>query len=153
MNKDEMIKIQQIEQMAIMDCQRVPRGTKCADCSFARPYSCNSYRMATALVNADYRKVADDEIVIKKSEYEELKTHIEDLQTKLVAVMLCIKNTHEIDISDLLRKQEQETARDILQEFLKEFVVYACVGDYYTDTEIYNKIQELAEKHGIEHVF
>lgn len=75
---------------------------------------CNCH--ATALYNANYRKVADDEIVIKKSEYEELKTHIEDLQTKLGPVMLCIKNTHEIDISDLLRKQEQKTAKDILLE-------------------------------------
>lgn len=79
---------------------------------------CCSYnrKEATALYNANYRKVADDEIVVKKSEYEELKTHIEDLQTKLGAVMLCIKNTHEIDISDLLRKQEQKTAKDILLE-------------------------------------
>ena len=69
MNKDEMMKIQQIEQMAIMDCQRVPRGTKCADCSFARPYSCNSYRMATALVNADYRKVGKGDILISKKAY------------------------------------------------------------------------------------
>lgn len=146
MDKDEMIKIQQIEQMAIMDCQRVPRGTKCADCSFARPHSCNSYRMATKLYNAGVRKVGDDDIVIKKSEYEELKTHIEYVQTKLGAVMLCIKNTHEIDISDLLRKQEQETAREILQELYDEAMRYSNEVVELTAFEI----KQLAKEKGIE---
>lgn len=103
MNKDEIIKD---------ICPDY--GTMCDKCN-ANGHCLIEY-LAKSLIRKSYRKVGDDEIVVKKSEYEELKTHIEDLQTKLGAVMLCIKNTHEIDISDLLRKQEQKTAKDILLE-------------------------------------
>ena len=49
----------QIEEMAIIDCQRVPKGLDCSDCQFANVYNCNSYRMATKLYNAGYRNVKE----------------------------------------------------------------------------------------------
>ena len=117
---------------------------------------------AKALINAGYCRVADDKIVVKKSEYEELKTHIEDLQTKLGAVMLCIKNTHEIDISDLLEKQKRATAREILQAlFPKEDMSTDTTLDldkngkwikheinYFTIYE--DEVKDLAKAYGIE---
>lgn len=106
MNKDEMI--EEMAKIANFSAFDFTQGTIQSKTIYTA--------MAEALYNANYRKVCEDEIVVKKSEYEELKTHIEDLQTKLGAVMLCIKNTHEIDISDILRKQEQKTAKDILLE-------------------------------------
>ena len=105
---------------------------------------------AKALINAGYCRVADDKIVVKKSEYEGLKTHIEDLQTKLGAVMLCIKNTHEIDISDLLEKQKRATAREILQELKNRQTLMLADEVFGRETVVTQKINELAKKYDIE---
>ncbi len=64
----------------------------------------------------------------------------------------CVYN--EKDIAELIKFEKQQTrkdtAREILQKFYKQFVVYTCVGDYYTDSEINGTIQELAKHFGVE---
>ena len=66
-----MDKQKEIEQMAILDCQRVPKGTSCSECSFANIYNCNSYRMATKLYEADYRN-CKGKVILTRKEYEDL---------------------------------------------------------------------------------
>ena len=44
----------------------------------------------------------------------------------------------------------RDAAIELLQAFNKKFVTYACVGDYWTEGEISEFIQELAKEHGVE---
>ena len=62
--EQEELKNAMIEEMAIIDCNRVPKGTNCADCQFARVDCCNSYRMATKLYEQGYRKLPEDSVVL-----------------------------------------------------------------------------------------
>lgn len=135
MNKDEMVKIQQIEQMAIMDCQRVPRGTKCADCSFARPYSCNSYRMATALVNADYRKVGKGDILISKKAYYGALNAAQESGKRMGYA-----------------QGRDETAREILQEAYMYFNADNVLGlpNYLKNGRAARVVKGIAKSRGIE---
>lgn len=116
---------------------------------YKAPYQ--AQEMTDYLWRSGYRKVGEDEIIIKKSEYEELKTHIEDLQTKLGAVMLCIKNTHEIDISDLLEKQKRATAREIFYKLKETLIINNEENTEWFDYDFtLETINELANKYGIE---
>lgn len=93
-------------------------------------YLWHSRRIAEHLTNLGYQKVdKDKEIVITKEEFNQI---------------------HANFFVSGIEHGRNETAREILKEFLKEFVVYTCVGDYYTETEINNKIQELAKQYGVE---
>lgn len=65
---------------------------------------------------------------------------------ELIKALKYDRNQYEKGYAD----GRKEAVREILQEFLKEFVVYASVGNYYTTTEIYDKVQELAIENGIE---
>lgn len=65
MNKDEII-----EEMAKILCDKDKR---CEECISRLLLPCGYKSYCTKLYNANYRKVADDEIVIKKSEYEDLR--------------------------------------------------------------------------------
>lgn len=133
MNKNEMIKNLINVQKKICDDKTI------FDCVQNECYEC----IANGLMNAGLTFIFDDEIVIKKSEYEELNTNIEDLQTKLGAVMLCIKNTHELDISDILEKQKRATAREILK--LIEY--YDIEHPVLTRSEVFERV---ATKYGID---
>lgn len=92
-------------------------------------YSWHSKGIAEALYNAGYRKIADDEIVIKKSKINALKNRNDRLKMEL---KICERK---------LEKAKQETAREILQELYNE-----CV--YFTQGRI--AIEKLAQKYGIE---
>ena len=94
------IEQKEIEEMAIIDCQRVPKGLDCSACQFANVYNCNSYRMATRLYNAGYKNCKDKVVVSK----EELNTLIGN-----------IEKSSEIKAEEL-DKARKETAREILQE-------------------------------------
>ena len=94
MNKDENKMIKDIMAVIVrhhsgLGCDVLCDGDQCENC----------YLTAKDLYYVGYRKIVEDEIVVKKSEYEELKTHIEELQTKLGEVMLCIKNTRELTLA------------------------------------------------------
>ena len=144
MNKDEMKMIEGNEYEMIKRLQSALPDTETMRFNF------DKIDLATYLYDEGCRKIADDEIVIKKSEYEELKTHIEDLQTKLGAVMLCIKNTHEIDISDLLEKQKRATAREIFYKLKETLIINNEENTEWFDYDFtLETINELANKYGI----
>ena len=71
MNKDEMIK--EIKAIIVkhhygLGCEHNCNGDQCENCDFT----------AEDIYNAGYRKIEDDEIVLKKSEYKELKKYRTD---------------------------------------------------------------------------
>lgn len=65
MNEDEMIK--EVANL-IYSCQFA------VDCTGGHCDEC----LATALINLGYRKIGDDEIIIKRRQYEQLKKHNRD---------------------------------------------------------------------------
>lgn len=73
MNKDEMI-IDMAE--VITQASDKCLDTACEDCKYYRAdddyYRCKSVFEAEALYNAGYRKIADDEIVLNKEDYDKL---------------------------------------------------------------------------------
>ena len=109
-------------------------------------------------------KIDKDSVVLSREEYEKLLAR--PLETMGDFVISKIKNKdYELvkkenydklchlayfGYDDVYEKGSKETAREILKEFYKQFVVYTCVGDYYTETEINNTIQELAKQYGVE---
>ena len=114
MNKDEMIK-------------DIPTNIIAYDGNPKGQYLYIEQRkeIAQALYNAGYRKVADDEIVIKKSEIGLLKKTIDFLEME------------KDQLNKQLEQAEQETAREILK----------WIDEPFTEKEIRNLI---AEKYGIE---
>ena len=79
MNKDEMI-----EEMASIICKETSNEGLCEKCDFKKheqfgyTYQCRKFDDAEALYNANCRIIADDEIVIKKRQYEQLKKYNRD---------------------------------------------------------------------------
>ena len=125
MNKDEM---KMIEKMAktIGDCGM-------SDCVFCNgKQKCLYYKSAETLYNANYRKVADDEIVIKKSEYEKLS---KDYATINNSAYYCG-----------VKVGGYQTAREILQELYDEANSYVCKIVELTTFQI----EQLAKEKGIE---
>ena len=135
MNKDEMIK----EMADRMDdyCQSTQ------ECPHFRlededyEITCSICR-ARSLYNAGYRKVGEDEVVLKQSEVDEFrKDHAE--------------------VKFLKNKIKQETAREILQEIFT--LLHTIKGQDYEDgipyyceeVEIFNdRLSEIFNKYGIE---
>lgn len=119
MNKDEMIK----------DMAKVLCGMECKYCE-----NCFHLKQATALYNAGYRKVADDEVVFKQSEVDEFRKD-------------------QAEVKFLKNKIKQETAREILQK-LKDNIMLADFGcgDGYEEVVDMNtdELKKLAKEKGIE---
>ena len=120
---------------------------------------------AKALIDAGYRKVADDEIVIKKSEYKELKKYRTDwLNSEKMHLQAELEDTEfelgcsnrlfqkvceeKKELEKQLEQAKQETAREILQEF-KTRIKYIPKNNF-TRLEIDWEIAILAQKCGIE---
>ena len=81
MNKDELKMIEETAEVITQASDKC-LDTACEDCKYCRAdddyYRCKSVFEAEALHNANYRKIAVDEIIIKKSEYKELKKYRTD---------------------------------------------------------------------------
>lgn len=97
--------------------------------------------MATKLYEAGYRKVADDEIIIKKSKIGMLEKTIDYLEIE------------KAQLNKQLEKAKKETAREILQEILytkscEEWFENEQLVDF--GKKIVDKIENLANKYGIE---
>ena len=123
-------------------------ATECEDCKYYRAdddyYRCKGVLEAEALYNANYRKIADNEIVIKKDEYGTLKAQNDTLElynkdlkytNKQLANAnkLFAKRNDELldelqECTDIKAKTEQETAREILQEFMTKISSFTVTG-------------------------
>lgn len=116
-------------------------GTMCDKCNANG--QCSIEYTAKSLINKNYRKIADDEIVIK-------------------ADIKCVDSTTAVDVIEFFAKHNtkvrQETAREILQELKDRYVASYLLPTgldlpakrvrYAKITE--DDIDELAKKHGIE---
>lgn len=127
-----------VEEMARDLCNRYNEVTeRCRIDHYGCNYTCGYYDNAKTLFEKGYRKIPENAVVLSREDYNRIRS-----KERLVINLESIKKAED--------KTRKETAREILKEFYKEFVAYACVGDYYTDTEIVNKIQDLAKKYGVE---
>ena len=119
MNKDEMKN--DLTNILKNRCDNISFG----DCMGR--VSCDSCK-AEAIYNAKYRKVGDDEIVVKKRQYEQLKKYNrdrkrlrlkwqqakQDLDDIYSNGFVLLVEHHEI-VDQVARETRQETAREILQ--------------------------------------
>lgn len=149
MNKDE----EMIEEMAII----ISGSTELDTMNYYRA----RYK-AKDLYNANYRKVADDEIVIKKKQYEQLKKYNrdrkrlrlkwqqakQDLDDIYSNGFVLLVEHHEI-VDQVARETRQETAREILALIGKP----NYKGDDWYEGAFYKQEQireQIAENYGIE---
>ena len=116
MNKDEMIKELYEDIIAI--------GETAEDVE----------EIATYLCNLNYRKVADDEIVVKKSKIGMLEKTIDYLEME------------KAQLNKQLEQAEQEMSREILQELYDEATSYVCKIVELTAFQI----EQRAKEKGIE---
>lgn len=86
---------------------------------------------ARTVINAGYRKVGEDEIVIKSREFELLNKTIIFLEMEYD------------ELNKQLEQTKKETAREILQTF-EEF------DPYFYDYDIDVLINDIAQKYGID---
>lgn len=124
MNKDEMINdMRAIIRRERSDCM----SNLCENCEYYAMNFCGSTKTATALYNANYRKVGDDEIVIK--------TDIE-----------CVDNTTPANVIEFFVKHNaevrQETAREILLQIEHDSVEYPVLT-------IFEIIDRIADKYDV----
>ena len=123
MNKDEMKMIEEMSNEIDLAKKRLwnAENLKKDD------YSWHSKGIATALYNAGYRKVGDDEIVIK--------TDIE-----------CVDNTTPANVIEFFVKHNaevrQETAREILLQIKHDFVEHPALT-------IFEIIDRIADKYDV----
>lgn len=143
MNKNEMNKI---EKMAKVMCGRT---IKCKECVFGNYVNCMYKEEAIGLYNADYRKVGDDEIVVKKSELEALKKAKNIIQLDISEEFL---KECEHEMQELRQKERQETAREILQEVYDTFAkkVENGLPNRLYDDFTSQVVKIIANRHGIE---
>lgn len=135
MNEDEMI-----EEMAKVLCDKDKR---CEECISRLLLPCEYKSYCTRLYNANYRKVGDDEIVIKKQAYEkfveefakqeEIAHSYEQGYTEL------LETNHQLQ--DKQEKTKKETAREIIDLIVDESGVDLLGGYYKLPFHIYNKIK------------
>ena len=112
MNKDEKKMIEEmIEIIHREQINCIKNG--CKECEYYGYVHCVSSRKAEALYNAGYRKVGDDEIVIKQTDYVELNKDFYDWKKEYDHN--CLLRLEVFELEKQLEKAKQET-REILQE-------------------------------------
>ena len=129
MNNDEL---KMIEEMAEVITQASDKcfDTACEDCKYCRAdddyYRCKSVFEAEALYNAKYRRVDDDEIIIKKSKIDTMIWTVGELAKKL---------THS----------QHETAKEILQIVDGKLDLYrnGVIGGTLYDDGYKNAVNEI----------
>ena len=158
MNKDEMI-----EEMASIICKETSNEGLCEKCDFKKheqfgyTYQCRKFDDAEALYNAGYRKVDDDEIVVKKEAYEKFVGQLieqeEIAHSYEQGYAELLQSNHFLQ--DKLENARQETTREILQELKemfgtsREFIWIGAgmgsIGDHISD-----RIEQFAKDKDIE---
>lgn len=159
-----------IEEMAKIICQECLTATEEENCQH-KVKDCMAYEYAKLFYNSGYKQpINDDEVVISKEEYEQLKK----FEYK-VRCGVCFTQKEWFDyinedsnertslLIEAKAQTRKETAREILQEFsnelIKEFLKSAEIQDFVhikkTLRDIcpvkVNKIKKkLAKKHGVE---
>lgn len=118
--------------------------------------------LAKALINANYRKIADDEIVVKESEYEAVRAVKKALDKLPKGEMLRIQTNKEYnEMLDYIfetakQKGREETATEILQVVDKRLDLYrnGVIGGTLYDAGYQNAVNEIKiaikNKFGIE---
>lgn len=150
MDKDEKKQIEEMAKLLEKQCADTPYFTcKC--------YNCNECR-ARAIINAGYMQVANDEIVVKKSEYvvipkqdwedrayiHAMENHLCQKCRDMIGEKFVAKEEVEYwksrckEIGDVASK---ETAREILQIIKDEYEYIECIGDLE---------RIIAKKYGVE---
>ena len=93
-------------------------GEYCEECEYYEKnkkgfFDCVGYAVGETLYNANCRIIADDEIVIKKSEYQALKKDYDEWKDEYDHN--CLLRLEVFELEKQLEKAKQET-RDILQK-------------------------------------
>ena len=150
MNKDEMKMIKEMAEMLI-DAQDKCELNPCNECEHQGcREGCWHYLSATELYKKGGRIVADDEIVIKKRQYEQLKKYNRDRKR------LRLKwQQAKQEVKDTKKKTKQETAREILQELKEMFGTsrefnWIGAGMGGIGDKISDRIEQFAKEKGIE---
>jgi hypothetical protein len=128
MNKDEMIK--DMAMSIELACTNNELDLK------------DRQEIAKTLYTLSYRKVGDDEIVLKKSEYENLRLAQYNAQTTI--------NENFLLALEKIEQAKQETATEILQKLKNKQTFLLADEVFGRKTPITQKINELADKYGIE---
>lgn len=140
MNKDEMMTIEEMEK--IINEHDNYSASKC-DMLVANANKDEMIKeianVLDSLYNAGYRKVADDEIVIKKSEYEALLLEQKRLK-EMVDRIPCGYELKEVT--------RQETAREIAKIIISNRV--KIFNTIYSDFAFSNMIYAILKENGIE---
>lgn len=102
MNKDEMIK--EIKAIIVrhhngLGCDVICNGDQCENCDFT----------SEDIYNANYRKVADDEIVMKKSKYE-AEQEKAFLEWRKEYDLNCLLRLRVFELEKELEQAKQDTA-------------------------------------------
>lgn len=106
--------------------------------------NCNECR-ARVVINAGYRQIADDEIVIKQTDYVELNKDFYDWKKEYDHN--CLLRLEVFELEKQLEKAKKETAREILQ-VLKDNTVNR-IGTKYAVIDL-TDITQRANELGIE---
>ena len=125
MNKDETKMIDAMCKVLNFNCK-----IECDKCQ-ANEF-CSTYFECKALYNANCRIIADDEIVIKKSEYEKLTKTYAAINSEAYYCGLSVGR--------------EEVAKEILQELYDEAISYVCKVVELTTFQI----EQRAKEKGIE---
>ena len=104
------------------------------DCKYCE--SCFHLRQANNIYNANYRKVGDDEIVVKKSEYKELKKYRTDwLNSEKMHLQAELEDTEfELGCSNRLFQKVCEEKKE-LEKQLEQYKNKAKY--YYNECKLY----------------
>ena len=132
MNKDEMI--EDLTNFLKNQCDNTP-DEDCVGCD------CNECE-TRALINAGYRKVGEDEIVLTKSEYENLRLAQYNAQTTI--------NENFLLALEKIEQAKKETAREIINMLTPP--CKTCDANWHKGCMCLQKkiIKQLAQKYGIE---
>lgn len=126
-------------------------GTMCDKCN-ANGH-CSVEYTVKRLINKNYRKIADDEIVIKNSEYKDLRL------AKYKAMAEAIE--YEKTAYKKLETAKQETAREVINKLLEKINALISMGKKYYAIEsndayflnvyvLLNEIEQLAKEYGVD---
>lgn len=131
MYKDEMKMIEQIRKDFVARCLKGSDGCDLRDCQHCH---------AESLYNAGYRKVGEDEIVVKKSKIGMLEKTIDYLEME------------KAQLNKQLEQAEQEAVREILQEVYDTFAKKVANGfpNRLYDDFTSQVVKIIANRHGIE---
>jgi hypothetical protein len=120
-------------------------GTMCDKCNANG--ICSVEYTAKRLINKNYRRIANDEMVIKKSEYEVLKKATPIIKVDIREQFL---KECEYEMQKLEQKTKQETIREILKELNDEgYKIYKQQGNTFDAGNFNWLIAHTMQKHDI----